>query len=61
MYKFFTFVFKMHRPPLFLLFLLKLAVILQYKKYQKVAVLNVCITPTIPSNEIVYNTYSIFT
>lgn len=35
MYKFFTFVFKMHRPPLFLLFLLKLAVILQYKKYQK--------------------------
>ena len=32
-----------------------------YKKYQKIAVLNVCITPTIPSNEIVYNTYSIFT
>lgn len=51
----------MHRPPLVLLFLLKLAVILQYKKYQKIAVLNVCITPTIPSNEIVYNTYSIFT
>lgn len=60
-YKFFTFVFKTHRPPLIFLFLLKLAVILQYKKYQKIAVLNVCITPTVPSNEIVYNTYSIFT
>jgi hypothetical protein len=32
------------QTPLILLFLMKLAVILQYKKYQKIAVLNVCIT-----------------
>lgn len=39
----FTSAFKM-QTPLILLFLMKLAVILQYKKYQKIAVLNVCIT-----------------
>lgn len=47
------------QTPLILLFLMKLAVILQYKKYQKIAVLNVCITQQ--SQQLVYNTYSIFT